>query len=37
MPKCYDGPLALESEVMDDFYYLFYFVQYGPDLHYICN
>lgn len=29
-PKCYDGPLALESGIIDDFYYLSYSVQYRP-------
>lgn len=23
MPKCYDGPLAFESEIANDFYYQF--------------
>ena len=25
MPKCYDEPLAFESEIADDFYYQFSF------------
>lgn len=30
MPKCYDGPLAFENEIADNFYYLFHSVQYRP-------
>lgn len=37
MPKCYDGPLAFENEIADNFYYLFILFSIEPNFFTSCT